>query len=1268
MGGFLLNLMKKAISAGTSAALLASLLATAVAPSALAVGTITNIVYQANGADAGSVVAPAPLAAFASFNPSDALQSGTNLTLTLPAGTTVSATCTAANFTVRQTPQAAVAPSGIVVAGNTISFNLPVAAIGTTGAGVTIAYATNAAPVCVITNPTNATGPFNLTVAIQGNGSASLPVTFVAGPPTILTLSPLTPTVPWGTSLQFVATCTDANLNAQTCPATTWTAVTLAAGTGTISTNGLFAATGVGTVTVTANAGAGALTQATVATVTAVPASVSCTPSGGTLASGNTVSCVYNQGSTGTTVAWAGSNFTPASSATLTQIFTAANLGAASVIGTITATPSVGGASATFTYAITPAPAVVIPPATPGTVTLSATKTVVRGGVAVDPVYTFTEGLAGDWLAGQHVTVCFADKNGVPLTVSGGKLAGPDSLGFVSSSYSVTSPCFTVTLGTSDTTRLEAFTVSDLMFKAGSTTAPGAIAATYTTNMGGNAAYFGGTSRTASGTLAAASTLGATQLLVNLDITSGVFKDTSGGNGNYKLNTGAANAESLTGTAGTLGGPGVGQQLLTTSIQANNHAFGEPVTQTILGLIGTVPSPGTIADSLTLDANSAPQLRVGVANQVPGTVTLAERDATNSSGLLAKGTVITLKIGEPGVLFSALPTYVVTGSLTLGTGVLSLDRTSATFAVTAADASASVFSSITFAMKYDVATTAKTGDAVELAVTAGTIATVTSPVTNAYIGSLIFVTSTAPTVYINENDQLMGKAVMTEVAAASIGSAAGGNTLYACLNTGETWTRAPWLVRTAGDIMITNPDLLVGATSARGTAVSVYPYYNCYAWAVYTASTVASTLEIQGVDAAGAATPTARISVPTGLTPGPVYLSIGTMASLTATSGNLLDIATVAIRAFRSGIVVTAAAQPFIMPGAQSAPAGNITIAETGHNLLVAGETIYCTIRTRTNQPSTQDTLLANSNQNNRPIVSTNGATTGLQASLSYMSPTAFWISVDQAATAGLGMITVSNLLYNTSADAPNGPVQVECSNSSTQHNYYSAAGTIGAPSASQIGGQAADLPAGAIACLYINVTDGVFAPWNATIDYGYFNQEDVTLYPPLASATCAPAGSGRQVFTVVTTYAHSYGASVDQYQVSDSSALGAPFDAFVSNAIIGSARAINIAAVSALGVNPTSGYTTKTPKVAALGKFITWKFTGGAALANQRVNVLVAYRINGAWGGPKYLVSRTADANGIVTFTLSSKTASVLNIRVQWPGSATHGVSTSKALGAHWQ
>ncbi|MFH0751118.1 MAG: hypothetical protein V2B17_04715, partial [Chloroflexota bacterium] len=96
--------------------------------------------------------------------------------------------------------------------------------------------------------------------------------------------------------------------------------------------------------------------------------------------------------------------------------------------------------------------------------------------------------------------------------------------------------------------------------------------------------------------------------------------------------------------------------------------------------------------------------------------------------------------------------------------------------------------------------------------------------------------------------------------------------------------------------------------------------------------------------------------------------------------------------------------------------------------------------------------------------------------------------------------------------------------------------------------------------------------------------------------------------------------------------------------------------------------YTTRTPKVQAIGKYITWKFAGGSALAGQRINVLIARKTDGVWGSPTYLKSAWADANGNVTFWYRSGTAAAINFRVQWPGDSNYAVSTSKALGAYWK
>ena len=112
----------------------------------------------------------------------------------------------------------------------------------------------------------------------------------------------------------------------------------------------------------------------------------------------------------------------------------------------------------------------------------------------------------------------------------------------------------------------------------------------------------------------------------------------------------------------------------------------------------------------------------------------------------------------------------------------------------------------------------------------------------------------------------------------------------------------------------------------------------------------------------------------------------------------------------------------------------------------------------------------------------------------------------------------------------------------------------------------------------------------------------------------------------------------------------------------------LRIGASSALGRAPATGYSAKTPKVARVGSSVTWKFNLGAALAGQRVNLLVASRVGTAWGAPKYYRSAWTDPNGVVTFAWTRTTAGAINVRVQLYGSGTYATSTSPALGAYWR
>ena len=119
---------------------------------------------------------------------------------------------------------------------------------------------------------------------------------------------------------------------------------------------------------------------------------------------------------------------------------------------------------------------------------------------------------------------------------------------------------------------------------------------------------------------------------------------------------------------------------------------------------------------------------------------------------------------------------------------------------------------------------------------------------------------------------------------------------------------------------------------------------------------------------------------------------------------------------------------------------------------------------------------------------------------------------------------------------------------------------------------------------------------------------------------------------------------------------------------VTGTRPSLTITAASAPGNKPATGYTTKTPKTVKVGTYVTWRFGGGSTLAGQRVNVLVARKVNGVWGSPVYYKSLWADQYGIVRFPYKSASATAINVRVQWPGNSSWAVSTSKALGAYWK
>ena len=128
--------------------------------------------------------------------------------------------------------------------------------------------------------------------------------------------------------------------------------------------------------------------------------------------------------------------------------------------------------------------------------------------------------------------------------------------------------------------------------------------------------------------------------------------------------------------------------------------------------------------------------------------------------------------------------------------------------------------------------------------------------------------------------------------------------------------------------------------------------------------------------------------------------------------------------------------------------------------------------------------------------------------------------------------------------------------------------------------------------------------------------------------------------------------------------------DVSASTSVSGSGSA-NVGAVvpvtaatnaSALGVTKTGPFTTTT-KVAALGKYVTFKMSFGAAAAGQHVSILVASKsASGVWSTFAVKTARVADASGNVYFYWRSSSAAWLSIRGSLSG------TMSNAVQARWR
>jgi len=559
----------------------------------------------------------------------------------------------------------------------------------------------------------------------------------------------------------------------------------------------------------------------------------------------------------------------------------------------------------------------------------------------------------------------------------------------------------------------------------------------------------------------------------------------------------AAGFQTLTIAATTVIHPA--NEAMTQAGVPNTPAF--PLTQTFPGGAYILTSVGTVTDSVKQDvwnhgggisvpAGTTTKLALpvnpGEQNQDTLSTYIYERTGTDattgSAGFIAKDTVLTFTIDAAGVLYSTSPSVQALDATTglpytyeqraialkldgakapaapvppavLGVPAandgsavctISFDRKSCSIKVTQASTDSLHQAAVSlYNIKVDVDSTVAKGTPVNIVVTGVAVSVDFNTVAN--VARVIVGVAAQPTIYINYNDQASGMMSLTESGAGFFEDASvylGRNVFGLCATSGETFTRAPWAVVATGDLKLLSG--LVGATSVQGT---LYNGAMCAYWTVFSVSTVASTVDIRGSDSANVVLPAGanngpRYSVGPGLAPGAtlVNILIGDRADVLA-GGDISSKVSNAVRAFKSGVTVTALSQPVIPAGTGDSLGGNLQITETLAGQFKPSELVCVLITPRaSNTLRTQDTLFRTANTNDKPIVTTNGATGLLVDSVVkggctegqrlFGFPTdltnSFSFYVRQQAYGTLGQITISNIRFITTADAPAGPVLLQ--------------------------------------------------------------------------------------------------------------------------------------------------------------------------------------------------------------------------------------------------
>jgi len=712
--------------------------------------------------------------------------------------------------------------------------------------------------------------------------------------------------------------------------------------------------------------------------------------------------------------------------------------------------------------------AVVAAPLAFATVSVTSAGVVPDGGTSTSPAsFTICENAGGSWAAGGTISVTITPAapgaGTVTFTNATGGAPAPTvtAPGALGASAVATGNVLTIHITSDDGVNALCVTVGNLFITASTTASTGAIVATLNaaaTDTLLPATYTPATT-TATGTLATSQAAGATSFLVNVSSACPfVAQGTAPGPaGDFIING------TDSGAGGTAAALVAGQQILTTAAFGSATTAGQAVTQALVPNCATttIGSPGTVAAALTQTTTNT-TINPGETNQVGGTLTLSE--APSGTGTDFTGLTITFAISAPaaGVQYSASPIATPTGGLNLGGGLgvgvpctINVARTACSVTVTAdaAGADSITLSGTGGGINFDVASTVPLGTAVKItASTSPTYAVVLSSTTVAFVGRVIVGTAAQPVIFIGFNDQATGQMTLAESGPGFFQAGPGPNDAFSlCLEnvtgpgTGESFTRAPWAVVTVGDLkLLSAPSTAV--TQIKGTLFTDADGESCAYWTIYSASTVASTIEIRG--SADDVTPLAtgpnsgpRLSVGLNMTPGTTQseIAVGTLAAV-QTDGGALSLVSNAIRAFKNSVTVAATSQPNCAPGTTDCLLGNVIITETQNGQFKPGQTVFGWILPRSSTLRNDVKILA-SNTNQLPIITTNAASGLLVSNVSVICPSvipllqicAFTFTVTQQSFGpAFGQITISNMHATVTPDAVLGPIQTEWSNSAS--------------------------------------------------------------------------------------------------------------------------------------------------------------------------------------------------------------------------------------------